>query len=41
MVLEIGGEDMPDMLVKLFDMPKIDLDDRMEKEGIVIKRAMA
>jgi len=32
---------MPDMLVKLYDMPKIDMDDRMENEGIVIKRAMA
>jgi len=32
---------MPDMLVKLYDMPKIDLDERMEIEGIVIKRAMA
>ena len=32
---------MPDMLVKLFDMPKIDLDERMKTEGIVIKRAMA
>ena len=32
---------MPDMLVKLYDMPKIDLDSRMADEGISIKRAMA
>ena len=32
---------MPDMLVKLYDMPYIDLDDKMTKEGIVIKRALA
>ena len=32
---------MPDMLVKLFDMPKIDLEARMVKQGVTIKRAMA
>ena len=32
---------MPDMLVKLYDMPKIDLDARMAEEGVVLKRAMA
>ena len=32
---------MPDMLVKLYDMPKIDLNERMAKEGVSIKRAMA
>jgi len=32
---------MPDMLVKLYDMPKIDLDARMAEEGIVFKRALA
>ena len=32
---------MPDMLVNLYTMPKIDLEARMLKEGIVIKRAMA
>ena len=32
---------MPDMLVKLYDMPKIDMDAQMAGEGIVIKRAMA
>ena len=31
---------MPDMLVKLYDMPRLDLADKMTKEGIVIKRAM-
>lgn len=31
---------MPDMLVKLYDMPKIDMEKRMEDEGVVIKRAM-
>jgi len=32
---------MPDMLVKLYDMPNIDLNDYLAEEGIVIKRAMA
>ncbi|MCL2284920.1 MAG: GNAT family N-acetyltransferase [Firmicutes bacterium] len=32
---------MPDMLVKLYHMPKNDTEERMEKEGIQIKRAMA
>ena len=32
---------MPDMLVRLYDMPKIDAETPMQKEGIVIKRAMA
>ena len=32
---------MPDMLVKLYDMPEIDLSARMSEEGVVIKRAMA
>ena len=32
---------MPDMLVRLYDMPKVDAYSRMEKEGIVIKRALA
>ena len=32
---------MPDMLVKIYDMPRIDMEERMKKEGIAIKRAMA
>jgi len=32
---------MPDLLVKLYDMPENDTHERMAKEGIVIKRAMA
>ena len=32
---------MPDMLVKLYDMPKIDTEKRVKDEGVVIKRAMA
>jgi len=32
---------MPDMLVKLYDMPIIDMTAQMKSEGIVIKRAMA
>jgi len=32
---------MPDMLVKLYDMPKIDYVDKIAKEGVTIKRAMA
>ena len=32
---------MPDMLVRLYDMPKIDMKDQMAEEGIKIKRAMA
>jgi len=32
---------MPDMLVKLYDMPKIDMEARMSKQGVTIKRAMA
>ena len=32
---------MADMLVKLYDMPKIDLDARLEAEGVKIKRAMS
>jgi len=32
---------MPDMLVNLYTMPKIDLEARMSDEGIIIKRAMA
>ena len=32
---------MPDMLVKLYDIPEIGPDARMDAEGIVIKRAMA
>ena len=31
---------MPDMLVNLYNMPKIDLDARMREDGVVIKRAM-
>ncbi|MCL2404153.1 MAG: GNAT family N-acetyltransferase [Defluviitaleaceae bacterium] len=32
---------MPDMLVKLYDMPKIDTEKRMKNKGVIIKRAMA
>jgi len=32
---------MPDMLVNLYDMPKIDLDAELAENGITIKRAMA
>ena len=32
---------MPDLLVKLYNMPKIDLEESMSKEGVSIKRAMA
>ena len=32
---------MPDMLVNLYDMPKIDMDAKLAEDGIVIKRAMA
>ena len=31
---------MPDMLVKLYDMPEIDLDEQLAKDEIFIKRAM-
>ena len=31
---------MPDMLVNLYTMPKIDMEARMSEEGITIKRAM-
>ena len=32
---------MPDMLVRLYDMPKVDMTECLVKEGITIKRAMA
>ena len=32
---------MPDMLVRLYDMPEINEEERLNKEGITIKRAMA
>jgi len=36
-----GDVTMPDMLVKLYDMPKIDMEEQMAGEGVLIKRAMA
>ena len=32
---------MPDMLVRLFEMPEINMDKRLADEGILIKRGMA
>jgi GNAT superfamily N-acetyltransferase len=40
-VLLRGRQNMPDMLVRLYDMPEINEEKRLADEGICIKRAMA